>query len=110
LTDFIKNTGPLTDDELRIEKLKKLIRQEKLITTGDMILDGVGGKPLFSFIQEAGDVVNLCSPFGLVVCEAKEFYIWCKDYAKTEFIKNIDRIIRNREMTLTGSPLIENGV
>ena len=111
MTELLLNKGPLNDSQ-RIEKLKKLIQQEKLITTGDMILDsividGVGNKPLFSFVQEVGDVVSLCSPFGLIICEAKEFHKWCQEYAKDYFLKNIDRIIRNKEMTLTGSPVIE---
>jgi len=91
------------EEKERIRKLISLIQRHKLITTGDTIIDAHNGTPLFVFVTEGDTSVSLCTPVGLKLCDGKEIdelYSFCKNYARTEFYKNVDTIFRNKEALL----------
>lgn len=87
------NKGPFSDDQ-RIEKIKKLIKAGKLVTTGDRIYS-IQNRELFIFIKEEDGATSLCTPVGIRICEANNLHAFCVDYALDQFKKNVDTILRN---------------
>lgn len=101
------------DKQKYIDGLKLLIEDGQLIPTGDYIVQYMKTHkdaqphpmPVLAFVRKTepvpGDATNedigtvsLATPSGLPLFEAKEFYEYCKEKAKSDFFKDLDKMFK----------------
>ncbi len=102
------------DKQKYIDGLKLLIEEGQLHSTGDYIVQYMKTYkdaqpqpvPVLTFVRKTEEVpgepieseaigtVSLATPSGLPLFEAKEFYEYCKEKAKSEFFKDLDKMFK----------------
>lgn len=104
----------LTKEE-RLKVLKRLLESNEIFCTGDQLImeRTVNGQPMAIPVavflrknenslkeNESKDDVFLGTPTGLILFECNDFHKYAQERAKTVFLENLDKMLRQKTAVL----------